>query len=364
MKFNVSKDVLLKRTQIVQNAINPKSTLPILSNILIEAKDNNIVFVATNLDLGIISTESIKPQLTGSVTIPAKKFFDIIKELPDTDIMVSVKKNNLIHMECQQCVFKIMGLPKDEFPQIPEFKDKDGLAIEQKTLKKMLDMTSFAMSHDETRYTLNGILFIIKPSYLRLVATDGRRLAMAERKMQFPKNQERKFIVPAKAINELSKLLTGDGEVKIFFTDNQVLFDVGATKMAARLIDGEFPPYEQVIPKEVKEKMSVSREKMLAAARRVALFTNAESLAIKMDLSRDKLIMSKSTPYLGEAREELGVEYKGKELSIGFNPDYLIDVLKNVDQETVQFELTDAEKAGAMRIGDEYVYVVLPMQVG
>jgi DNA polymerase-3 subunit beta len=256
-----------------------------------------------------------------------------------------------------------MGLPKDEFPQLPEFKDKDSITIQQKKLKAMLSMTNFAMSHDETRYVLNGVLFIIKPSYIRLVATDGRRLAMAEYKIQLPKAQERKVIIPTKTVNELNKVLQDDGDAKIFFGDNQIAFDVGTTRVISRLIEGEFPNYEQVIPKEAKDKLRIAKGSLISALKRVALFTNQESMAVKIDISRDKIVLSKSTPYIGEVREELPVEYKGKEMSIGFNPEYLIDVLKAIDQETVGLEVVDAEKPGVVRMGDEYIYVVLPMQI-
>jgi DNA polymerase-3 subunit beta len=228
----------------------------------------------------------------------------------------------------------------------------------------MLRMTSFAISHDETRYVLNGILFVIKPAHMRLVATDGRRLAMIDEKMQLPKALERKFIVPTKAIDELDRILGDDGDVKIFFGDNQIFFDTGTTRLVSRLIEGEFPNYEQVIPKEAKEKVAVPRDRLLASIKRVALFTNPESMAVRVDLAKDKMVLSKSAPYLGEARVELEVDYKGKEMSVGFNPDYLIDLLKGMDQETVYLELTDPEKPGAVRIGGEYVYVVLPMQIG
>jgi DNA polymerase III subunit beta len=305
----------------------------------------------------------IKPDVAGSVTIPAKKFFDIIKELPESEILISVKKNNLVNIECDSCAFKIMGLPKDEFPQLPEFKDKDSVILPQKKLKEMLAMTSFAMSRDETRYVLNGVLFIIRSAFVRMVATDGRRLAVAEYKMQLPKAQERKIIIPAKTVTELSRILGEDGDVKISFGENQASFNVGQTRIISRLIEGEFPNYESVVPKEIKEKLTASREKLMAALKRVALFTNQESMAVKMDVSRDKMVLSKSTRDIGEVREELGVEYKGKELSIGFNPDYLIDVLKAIDQETIGLELADAEKPGVVRAGDEYVYVVLPMQI-
>ena len=363
MRFDTTKDVLIKGIQDVQNAINPKTTLPILANILIETTKDNVSLTATDLDIGITSNIQVKPGTEGAITVPAKKFFDIIKELPDGDVVVSVKKNNSVHIECPSCLFKIMGLPKDEFPQLPDFKDKDSIAIPRGRLKKMITMTGFAISRDETRYVLNGVLFIIKPTYIRMVATDGRRLAMVEEKTQAPKAQERKVIIPAKTITELGKLLGDEGDVKICFGNNQALFDMGNTKVVSRLIEGEFPNYEQVVPKEVKDKVAVPRVSFLAATKRAALFTNQDSLAVKIELFKDKMVLSKSAPYIGEAREELAVDYKGKDLAIGFNPDYLVDVLKNINEEVVNFEVADADKPGVVRVGSEYVYVVLPMQL-
>jgi DNA polymerase-3 subunit beta len=256
-----------------------------------------------------------------------------------------------------------MGLPKEEFPQLPEFKDKDSITLQQKKLKQMLRVTSFAIGHDEVRQTLNGILFVIKPSYIKLVATDGRCLATVEEKMQLPKALERKLIVPTKAIDELDRILGEDGEVNILFSDNQILFKTTTIKLVSRLIEGEFPPYERVIPEEVKEKVVVSREGFLSAIKRVALFTSAESMSVKVDVARDKVVLSKSTPYLGEARVELEAEYKGRDMSVGFNPTHIINLLKNMDQASVAFEIIDPEKPCAVRIGGEYVYVVSPMRL-
>jgi len=364
MKFSATKEVLLKGIQGVQTAINVKSSLPILSNILVEAMDDGVVLTTTDLDIGIISKINIKPSITGAITIPAKKLFDIIKEMPENEtITISVKKNNLINIDCEKNSFKIMGLPKEEFPQLPEFKDRESISIEQKKLKAMLRMTSFAISHDETRYVLNGILVVVKPAFIRLVATDGRRLAIIEEKMQLPKTMERKVVIPTKGVNELDRILSDEGNVRVVFSENQIFFDTGSTRLVSRLVEGEFPNYEQVVPKEVKEKLVVARDKFLSAIKRVALFTNADSVAVKMDLTKDKMVISKSTPYLGEARVEVDADYKGKDLSVGFNPDYIIDLLKSTDQATINFEVADPEKPGAVRIGNEYTYVVLPMQL-
>ena len=188
-------------------------------------------------------------------------------------------------------------------------------------------------------------------------------LAMVEEKAQLPKTLERKVIIPAKTVNELGKLLGEEGDVKICFGNNQISFDMGLTKVVSRLIEGEFPNYEQVIPKKVKDKVGIGRPKFLSATKRAALFTNHDSLAVKLELAKDKMVLSKSAPYIGEAREEIGVDYKGKDLAIGFNPDYLVDALKNITEETINFEVSDAEKPGVIRIGSDYIYVVLPMQL-
>jgi len=364
MKFSTSKEELLKAIQTVQAAISAKSSLPILSNMLIESTEEGTTLTATDFEIGIISNTKIKAQTPGAITVPAKKFSDIIRELPTQEpICVSVKKNNLVSIECGRSVFKMMGLPKEEFPQPPEFKNKESLVIAQKKLKKMIKMTKFAVSNDTVRYVLNGILFTIKPSYIRLVATDGRCLAMIEEKMQLPKTLERKFIVPAKAINEIEGILKDEGDVKISLSENQALFDTGDTKLVSRLIEGEFPNYEKVIPEEAKNKIIVNKGAFLAALKRVALFTTPESMVLKLELGKDKIVVSKASPSLGEAREEIDCEYKGKEISIGFNPSYIIDLLKSAEQETMDFELTDPDKPGVVRLGAEYVYVVMPRQI-
>ncbi len=364
MRFKTNKDRLLKGIQKVQNAISSKSTLPILSNILLETKKEFIKITATDLDIGISSTVQIEPEIEGAITLPAKKFFDIIKELPSSgNISISVKKNNMITIECGKIVFKIIGLPKDDFPQPPKFENKDMITLPQNFLQGLISMTAFAVSRDETRYILNGILFVVNNKTIKLVATDGRRLAVVEKKLPTATGVEKKIIIPTKTIQELNKLLQEEGEVKISFGENQILFDLGETTVISRLIEGEFPNYEQVIPKETKEKIMVDKNTFLAAAKRASILTNQDSMAIKLDISKDKMAVSKSTPYMGEVREELGVLYKGKNISVGFNPTYIIEVLKNIDTKEVGLELADNDKPGVIRLGNEYIYVVLPMQI-
>ncbi len=363
MKIDVSKNVLLKGITAVQNAISMRSALPILSNILLETLKDSLSIVGTDLDIGIIVTIPVNITTPGSITVPAKRFMDIIKELPEAGVSISVKKNNMAHITCENVQFKIMGIPKDEFPKLPELKDKDMIKISQALFKSMLNMTSFAMSRDETRYMLNSVYMVIQKNLLNMVATDGRRLALIEREISLEKNIEKKLIVPAKTIQELIRNLKEDGDLQISFGENQVMFNLGDTVIISRLIEGEFPNYEQVIPKEVKDKVIVDREKLLLATKRISLLATQDSQAIKIDIEKDKMVISKHSPDIGEATEEIAVNYDGSPLSIGFNPNYIMDVLKNLNAQAIEFELQDPEKPGVIRTKEKYVYVVLPMQL-
>jgi len=362
MKIQVIKENLLSGVQTVQNIVSPRATLPILGNILLEASNNNLRMMTTDLDVGISCEIPVDTQEDGSITIPAKKFSDIIKELPEGNITIIVKKNNLVDIECEKCRFKLMGLPRDEFPKFPEFKDKDTLQLDQAVLKELFNLTSFAVSHEETRYILNGILVEIKETYIRLVATDGRRLATVERKLSVPTKKEFSVIIPIKAVNELNRNLKDAGKVLIVMGTNQILFDIDKVLIVSRLIEGTFPNYKQVIPESVEKKVKVNKEEFLAAIRRANLLATPDFQAIKLELFKNKMVISKSTPDVGESREELEIEYQGKELIVGFNPHYLIDVLKNLREETIEFELSDADKPGVIRTAD-YLYLVLPMRL-
>ncbi|MCK4463698.1 MAG: DNA polymerase III subunit beta [Candidatus Omnitrophica bacterium] len=364
MQFETEKDAFLKVLQTVQNAISTKSTLPILSNLLMETMKNDIKITATDLDIGISSSLSVNPKMQGAVTIPAKKLLDIIKELPNNSVVsILLKKNNTVFIDCGKTHFKIVGLPKDEFPQPPEFKDTESIILPQKILKEMISLTVFAVSRDETRYVLNGVLFIIKDKKIKFVATDGRRLAVIERELPEKTVLEKEVIIPTKTAQELSKILDDENNVRILFSENQIFFDMGKTKIISRLVEGEFPNYKQVIPEEIREKIKVNRAKLLSAARRASLFTNQDSLAVKLDISKNKMIISKNAPYIGELKEELDINYKGKNIAIGFNPTYIIELLKNLNQEDIDFEIGNVDKPGVIRIGGEYIYVVLPMQL-
>lgn len=363
MKFKAPKEVLIKGIEVIQNIISSKATLPILSNILLENHKDTLKITATDLNIGITCVIPVNTLESGAITVPAKRFNHIVKELSDEEVVIHSKKNNSVSIETSLCQFKIIGLPVEEFPKLPEFKDREVIKIDQSTLKEMLQLTSFAVSMDETRYILNGILFKISKDNLTLVATDGKRLAIIEKKLKQNINREIKIIVPIKTIQELERNLREDGEISLLISDNQSLFDFGNIVIISRLIEGEFPDYQQVVPPVSESKIYVGREQFLLAVKRAALLSTPDYQAVKLDVMKDKLMVSKSTPDIGESREEVKVRYQGKELAIGFNPGYLIDVLRNIPEEEIEFEIAGSEKPGVIRMNG-YIYIVLPMRLG
>jgi len=363
MKIKLQKEDLFNGLQKIQGIITTKSSLPILSYVLLNTEQKVLRITATDLDIGItciIPVENIEP---GNICLPAKRFFEIIRELPLSDIEISTKKNNLTNIKTKSCDFKIMGLDSEEFPKLPEFKESQSIKIKSDILKKAISLTSFAVSLDETRYILNGVLFHFQDSSLNIVATDGRRLAIKKEKLPSSINKEIKIIIPIKAIRELERNLGDTEDIVMILGKNQIGFESSNLFLVSRLIEGDFPDYQQVIPPEAIHKIKINRQLFWGAIRRAALLATPDYQAIKLEVFKNKLVVSKSTPDIGESYEELPIEYEGKEILIGFNPDYLLDVLKNLEDETIEFELTESEKPGVIRKPD-YIYIVLPMRLG
>ena len=363
MELTALKTDLIKATQITQNVISNQAALPILANLLLEAKNDIIKIITTDLDIGI--SYSFKADIIddGVITIPAKKFSDIIKELPNEEVRIIVKKNNIVEVRSDNAYFKLMGIAKEEFPKLPTFVNKEFVTISQSRLKKMLEMSFFAISRDETRYVLNGVLIELKENHIKTIATDGRRLALIETQGNFPQKINKKIIIPSKTAQELMRNLNQEGEARIIFSENQACFEFDNIILTTRLIEGEFPEYNKVIPKEIKDKIKINKSNLFKAIKRVALFTNPDSIAIKLDITKDKIVLSKRTPDLGEARDEVEVKFEGKEMSIGFNPNYLIDILKVIDGDEIEVEVVDPQKPAVIRRTGKFIFIVLPMQL-
>lgn len=365
MEIKVQKNELLKKIALGVNvAASKPNTLPILNNLLLETQKNGKVkIVATDMDLGISTLLPAEIIQAGSVTIPARKFFDIIKELPEGSVEISVSKNNTVNIKAGKANFKILGLDKEEYPKLPEFSLEEAIEIEQGIIKESLSLTAFAISHDETRYVLNGVLLGILGNQIRFVATDGRRLAFYKKETKQKNSKNAEMIVPAKTIHELLKLLEWEGTVKIVSAQNKVVFCFEDTFLTSSLIEGNFPNYDQVIPKEEKTAVQTNREEFLQAVKRVSLLTSPEAPALKFDFVKNKIIVSAKTPNMGEAKEEIAAEVKGGEITIGFNPGYFLDVLKNLSDENIGISLTSPDKPGVIKGREGYLYVIMPMQL-
>lgn len=349
--------------QQVQHVVSSRTTLPILSNVLIEAGEGGLRLTTTDLDMGVSGVAEAEVSREGTTTLPAKKLLNIIRELPSAEIEVSVDAKNVASIKSGPSFFKIIGLSDEEFPSMPDFKDAKEYKINQAVLKESLRKTSYAISTDETRYVLNGIFTSFKDGKMTLVATDGRRLAMVENELEFPSSHEIDFIIPTKAVNELSRLLEGEGKTILRLSQNQISFEVGNSMIFSKLIEGNYPNYRQVIPGEAKERMSIGREALLDTAKRVSLLSSEKSNSIKMAFGQDSLQVMANSPDIGEATETLDVKYSGEEFAIAFNPEFLMAPLRNLDDEVVHLDLIDEMSPGVLRTEGSFLYVLMPMRV-
>ena len=363
MKFNATKEKILEGLQQVQNVVSTRTTLPILSNVLLQAKEGTVNLTTTDLDVGVRGGFEANVDKAGATTLPARRLFTIIRELPSSEISVEIDGKNAASIRSGQSFFKILGLPEEEFPPLPKFENAKVVTMRQKDLRDGLRKTAYAISTDETRYVLNGVLFSFKENKLTLVATDGRRLAMVDIELEFPRSHEADIIIPTKAVTELQRLLTDDGDVKISVGTGQIAFDLNNTLLVSKLIEGNYPNYKQVIPSEAKERVTLERETFLNSLRRVSLLASDKSNSIKLNFSKNNIEITANTPEVGEARESLPVVYKGRDFSIAFNPEFLMAPLRNLTEDEIFFDLIDEMSPGVLKIQTPFLYVLMPMRV-
>src|SRR5678809_1019794 len=341
MKFSATKEKILEGLQQVQNVVSTRTTLPILSNVLLQAKEGTVNLTTTDLDVGVRGGFEANVDKAGATTLPARRLFTIIRELPSSEISVEIDGKNAASIRSGQSFFKILGLPEEEFPPLPKFDSAKVDTIRQKDLRDGLRKTSYAISTDETRYVLNGVLFSFKDNKLTLVATDGRRLAMLDIDLEFPRSHEADIIVPTKAVTVLQRLLTDDGDVRVSVGGSQIAFDLNNSLLVSKLIEGNYPNYRQVIPGEMKERVTLERETFLNSLRRVSLLASDKSNSIKLNFSKNNIDITANTPEVGEAKESLPVAYKGRDFSVAFNPEFLMAPLRNLSEDEVFFDLID-----------------------
>lgn len=368
MNLTIAKEQILSGLQAVQNVVSTRTTLPILSNVLLRAAGDRLEFTATDLDVTICCSVEAKVKKGGAATVPVKKLFGISRELSGLEIELEVDDKNVCSVSSGPSYYKINGLSAEEFPPIPKFKEEKKVVLPQATVRNMFRKTAFAMSTDESRYVLNGIFLSLKDHKATMVATDGRRLALVEEEADVSDKSQGEFIVPAKAVAELNRLLQEKGEVEIKFTDNQAAFTLKDEKGASiliitKLIEGNYPNYRQVIPGETKERIAFMREEFLHALKRAEIMTSEKANSVKMTFGKNSLSITANSPEVGEARESLAINYKGKEMAIAFNPKYMIDPLNALADDEVYLELIDELSPGVLKIKGPFLYVVMPMRL-
>ncbi len=363
MKFFISKEAFFDALQQVQHVVSNRATLPILSNVLIEAVDGKLKLTATDLDVGVSGCVEAQVEKEGSTTLPVRRLVSIIRELPASDIEISVDSKNHATIKCGPSFFKIIGLGEDEFPPLPKFEDATEFKIEQAVLLNAIKKTSYAISTDETRYVLNGIYVSFREGKMTFVATDGRRLAMVENDLEYPESNETDIIIPSKAVSELQRMLGGEGDVLVKLHGNQISFEIKDSIIVSKLIEGNYPNYKQVIPGERKERVTINREEFFNTVRRVSLLTSESSNSVKLTFSKGNIDVQANSKDIGEAKESVVADYDGEEFAIAFNPGFLMAPLKNLAEEQVYLDLIDGMSPGVIRIEGSFLYVIMPMRV-
>ena len=350
--------------------------MPILSNVLIEAADDQISLTTTNLDLGIRCRIKADVIEKGGLTLPVRKLFSIVRDLPSLDVEVETYSNYQAKLTSGQTLFRMMGISAQEFPPLPTFNDQHSFMLRQEDLGRMLKSVSYAQSSDETRYIMNGVFFNFEGNAITLAATDGRRLAVISKEVEVTEDNAGHLILPAKTVGEVERLLGQGDSVKIAFNDRQVAFEINTEADAAadaglldniylvsKVVEGNYPNYRQVIPKENDQHIKVNRESFAKCISRAALVASDKSNSIKINVSENLLEVTGSSPEFGESNVSLNVEYTGPDVSVAFNPSFLLDPLKAVTRDEVIFEFKDELSPGVVRTPDSFLCVVMPLRV-
>jgi DNA polymerase III subunit beta len=370
MEFTVKKFDLVGELEMTQGVVERKTTIPILSNILCEAKGNRLSITATDLELSIHASCEAKVKKEGAGTIPAKKLLDLVRLLPEEEIRFKLQENHWVHITCDRRNYKLVGMSKENFPALPPF-PQPLVQIPAALLADVIAKTTFAISLEESRYTLNGALLVIKPGSLTMVATDGHRLAMVETNHKFEGfSGEARLLVPKKAMTEVQRLAAQsepDALVEFAQDESHLFFKFDGRLLTSRKLTGQFPNYEAVLPRDANKTVVLERGELQDALRRVSQLADQRSHAVKFMLAKEGLEISASSPEYGEAKEAIEKDYKGEPIAIGFNAQYLLDFLAAAPDGPISFELKDEQSAGQLRpVADEssrYRYVVMPMRI-
>ena len=373
LEITVSRAELLRELTAAQSVVERKTTIPILSNFLFEAADDTLTITATDLDQGVRTSCAAKVKKPGACTIPARKLYDYIKLLPEGDISIKLMDNHWVQIRAGRSNTKMVGMARANFPQVPEFPTTGAFKLSVASLENMISKTIFAISNEESRYTLNGALLVLKAESMAMVATDGHRLAHIEKLGELLDgiSGEKKTLIPRKALSELLSLLNStEAETLDFADDEQTLFfRVGGRVLTSRKLTGQFPNYEAVLPRDNNKFVIVRSEDLMASILRVAQFADERSGAIKIRLEQNELKLSSSSTDSGESEDTIETPYNYDPLVVGFNSQYLLDFLKAIGNSgEVRLEFKDAQSSGQMRPEDgnedvKYRYILMPMRI-
>lgn len=371
MKVVIPKSDLLDAVNKVKTIVSAKSALPILSHILFEAADNNIRLSATDLKVSIECNVDCTVEKEGSLTVSSQRLSSILSELPDSDITLELEDSNVVRLECGKIHTKLYSMSPEEFPPVRKFEGIEPLILPQSILGEIFQRTSFAICTDQARYNLTGLLIEIKGGVLTAVATDGRRMSLVKQSEGVVDGIDIKVIIPGKMIHELGRLLSDDGDVNILISESQAGFSFGSLRLVTALIEGTFPNYEMVVPKSHDKEAQVDTALFSEAIRRTRTMTNDKFNSVRLEISDNRLKLLVSTPEVGEYEEDLPLEYTGDEMEIAFNPDFVLDVLKQITTEKSKLVLKDSMSPGVIRPvddeeeskGTEYINVVMPIRI-
>ncbi len=363
MKFSIEKDQILEALQKVQSIVGQRTTLPILSNVLLEADNGKLTLTTTDMEVSVRTALDADISEAGATTLPARRFFSICRDLPSHQIDIAVNNSDMAEISSGAYYGKLEGLSKDDFPPMPTFEESSSYQLKQGTLKDILQKTVYAASTDESRAILNGSLMAFRDNKLTTVCTDGRRLALVEQEVDIPDEAELDIVVPTKTINELIKTLDDDGEANIKTSSTQVAFEFANIFIISKLIDGTYPNYRQVIPSQCEERIAVDREMLLSAVRRVSLMLDDQAASVKVQITENRLELLTSSPEVGEARESVPVKYSGKDITIAFNPAFMMAPLKHLDSDEIFLELSDELSPGVIKSNVPFLYVIMPIRV-
>lgn len=373
MKFKINRDHFSNGLAQVLNVVGSKATMPILSNVLIEAEKDCITLTTTNLDLGIRVKVKAEVKETGSVTLPVKRLAGIVRELPQLDVSFDAAPNHQVKLNSGGSVFRIMGIGKEEFPPLPDFSDDKTFSLDQAELISMLRSVAYAQSNDETRYILNGVYFNFRDGKLSLVATDGRRLALIAKEFEVPADKAGSIILPAKTVSELLRMLDKGEKLKISFNDRRAAFQINADNpdtglvdsiyLYSKVVEGNYPNYQQVIPRETHQRIKLERELFNECVHRAALVCSDKSNSVKLKVSNNLLEISASSPDFGESHESMAIAYSGPDLQVAFNPQFIVDPLSALTKDEIYFELKDEVSPGVIKTLENFVCVVMPVRI-